>query len=168
MSQQNHYLRFNPKNTRRGIHTGALCSVCGSYNKQLSCNYKRWHKLMAFARYKLLILISQTFSWSLFFSPKSSIFDDEVNALSEVGERFRGGDKWRSLKYFSCPGGVCRAETRGSKASRWTVTEDVAWKLGWGRIKNLHEGVCVLFISKMELLKTYESGCAINPALQED
>ena len=34
--------------------------------------------------------------------------------------------------------------------------------------QNLHEGVCILFISKMELLKTYESGCAINPVLQED
>ena len=159
---------ISPKKYSKGhTHREALCSVCGSYNRQLSYNYKRGHKLMAFARYKLLILISQSFSWSLFFSPKSSIFNDEVKALSEVGERFRG-DKRRILKYFSCPGGVCRAETRGSKAPRWTVTEDVAWKLGWGRIKNLHESVCILLISKMELLKTYESGCAINPELQED
>lgn len=63
VSQQNHYLRFNLKNTRRGMHTEKHCSVCGSYSKQLLYNFKRWHKLMAFARYKPYCY------WSLFPKP---------------------------------------------------------------------------------------------------
>lgn len=35
VSQQNHCLRFNLKNTRRGIHTEERGSVRGSFHKRL-------------------------------------------------------------------------------------------------------------------------------------